>query len=462
MGDIDEPTSPFQANSEQDKSFAMEREKTTWEKLSKILIQHTQALFIYLLPSDDIKQMPPKYMYGFGTILIVCVLGVFIALFTDGYVTTRNQEFLAPLNNQASADPNCKTIEVSNSGTYMATQMGIWQGQPGFIFSEATYLATVTNFDMSFNEWEGVMNSLYGMLVETGNVTSTQNLGVNLLYWMSFTAQPEPTNAAQRFYLVGDPLVIFNRQEIIGTVSSIDGVCNVSSVSDFDLSSGLLQTEYHYYTFMGDPICNTTIDPSLMGFISGFNSDLFEFAIDVRSIIACISVNQNILFFDQLIPIQQFNSMLVYDGETYFSSSYYNPKYPGMNPLVCLDSPTVQQCIIRVTPLLYALPIFFHLGNSTEYPQQCDCAYMTEAEKLNSYDLCNRFNFIMGYIFYDTPEPYPFFGLAKKFNYNFTALNNAAFNAAFAASAWGRTSPYKSEFDSAAFREAAYDFCLVD
>lgn len=460
MDDINEP-SPFQAmDSEKNVQFSRERSKI--EKMRSFIIGNMRSLFLHLLPSDEIKQMPPKYMYGFGTILIVCLLGIFLALFIDGFITARNQSFLAPLVDLNNPDPNCETIQLSNTGQYLATPSGVWEGQDGFIYSEATFEATVTNFDMSSDEFTSVMVELYTILQQVGNVTSNFDLGTNLLYWMSFTAEPQEKNAAQRFYLIGDPMVIFDRQQVIGYVSSINGTCNATSMSQFDLSRAYLETTFQYDEFIGNEFCNQTIDPTFLGFVDGVNNNEFEFSVDIRSIITCLSVNMDILFFNQLIPISAFGSTFDYNGVQFETSSYYNPKFPGMSSLLCLNSKTVQQCIIRVSPYLYALPVFFHLGNSTEVPQPCVCSKLSQTQKDNSFNLCNRFNFLVGFLFYDNPTPDYFIELGRKFNDNFTLLNEAAFNASFMGSYWGNTSPQRATFESPEQRQAAFEFCKVN
>lgn len=459
MSEIDHVDTPFQKRKEE----VFGRERSSWEKMKERLKSLARELFVGWIPSDDIRQMPPRYMYLFGVILLFCLLAVFLSLLVDGIITNQNQIFLSPLVNSDQPSPNCDTIETSNTGAFLGTQGGVWQGQNGFVFSEGAFEITVTNFAISADDYALIMVNLYNILIYVGNITSYLDLGVNLLFWMSYTALPDPSNSVQRFYFAGDPLVVFDRQVIIGTLSSVDGVCNISSTGSFSTSDGQIAAKYQHDQYANNPLCNDSIGSALyFGYVpGGFNADTFTVNADIRTLITGISVNFNILYFDQLVQIAG-GGTYTYGNITYNTSGFYNPKFAGMSPLTCIQIGKQSQCVVRVSPYMYALPIFSHLGSSAVLPRPCRCAELSEADKSNAYSPCNTFNFLVGFLFWPTDSPDKIFELSLKYQGDLVKLNEAAFNAMFLSSYWGQTSPYANELNSEAARKEAFEFCNIN
>lgn len=81
---MSEGSSPFQKK-EYDTVF--QREKTLFEKSWQSVKTYAGDLFLTFIPSDDIKQMPPYYVYLFGSALVAILIGIFVGLFVNGYQT---------------------------------------------------------------------------------------------------------------------------------------------------------------------------------------------------------------------------------------------------------------------------------------------------------------------------------------------------------------------------------------
>jgi hypothetical protein len=47
-------------------------------------IQQIDEAFVNAIPSDDVKQMAPTYLYPVGTILFLVMFGIFLAVFVPG------------------------------------------------------------------------------------------------------------------------------------------------------------------------------------------------------------------------------------------------------------------------------------------------------------------------------------------------------------------------------------------
>jgi hypothetical protein len=117
--------------------------------------------------------------------------------------------------------------------------------------------------------------------------------------------------------------------------------------------------------------------------------------------------------------------------------------------------------VLRIGGNAYALPFFNHAGNNLQLPEPCDCSKLTQAELSDPYSNCNVFRLLSGFMFWPVSDPYEVFALALKYQLNFTAINEAVFNASYISSYWGDESAYRTDLQSAASRSAAFDFCKL-
>ncbi len=436
-----------------------EEEKSLWERFKEFFAEKGEIAFSRLVPSDDIKDMPPKYKYGFGITLIVGLFAIFCSLFITSYISGLQTQYLSPLSGTTASD-DCETISVANTGTYLATQDGYWQGTDGFQYAEASYQVTATSYTLSESEYVNVMTMLYYDLVFIGNFTKHLDLGYNLIYWSSFTALPDNSNAAQRFSLVGDPLVIFNRQYVVGSVSSIHGVCNITSVANFDEGRGYITLNYPIGSYQANDRCQKAVDPAYLGYLEGVNSKIFSIYFDVRTLMTGIAMNLGIINFAQIVEITADRSYFVYNGQIYNTSSYYDPQFPGMTPLTCIKGFQTPLCALTLGTVL-GFPFFLQKGNSTNLPERCKCSKMSAFEKQYAYSECNKFQILAGFLFYQSDTPDLLFELAGKYHYNLTIINELLYNASFVSSFWGETSSQYEYLHTEEYFNQSYEFCKI-
>ena len=393
-------TSPFQK-----KRVVFEREKSTFESFRDYFLTKLNDMFLQYLPSDDIKAMSPEYLYPIGIIALVCLLGIFLSIFLNGFYTAVKTEYLSPTDSDI-ASKHCVTIPTINTGAYLATESGYWQGADGFQFAEATYLLSATSLKIGVEQYRQVMNSAYISLINIGTFSEKFDLGLNLIYWMSGVFLPFSDNVAQRFYFVGTPLVVFDRQKIVGTMSNVNGFCNATSVSNFDNTNGKLILHYDYNEYINNQACMNIINPNMLGYMETTDKNDFSIEFDVRSMITCVAVNLGLQGPNTLIRIPSFDSYLYYDNIKYNVTSYYDPKYNGMAPIYCVQIPKIgfengyTQCAMTIENAIYAVPIFNHAGENGNYPTPCNCTTLTYTRKQDQYDPCNVFFFITGIVYY--------------------------------------------------------------
>jgi hypothetical protein len=145
------------------------------------------------------------------------------------------------------------------------------------------------------------------------------------------------TKSPQRLYMLGNPLIIFNRDHIDAAVSSIAGNCNVSNTASFDNSNGIMSVSWNYKSFMAEPLCYKAMSPAYFGYNVLTKPKLFTLSFDIRTIITGIAVNLNIITVDQLEEITKYRLDFM-SGTTPVSSRYfYDPQYAGMQPLRCVS-----------------------------------------------------------------------------------------------------------------------------
>jgi hypothetical protein len=142
---------------------------------------------------------------------------------------------------------------------------------------------------------------------------------------------------------------------------------------------------------------------------------------------------------------------------------YIDPRYPGMQATNCISifpNYTKFACSIQIGQY-YALPVFNHYGHfdgsEPSRPKYCDC------KKFDSNDLyCNAFVFLSGFLTYNYPDTvngndinqlniFPMIRLYEKFNYDFSALNKAAYNATLHRS--------QKNLDDGNYYSNDFDFC---
>jgi hypothetical protein len=429
-----------------------------WKKQTKqVLRENLDMVFTNALPSEEVRDMPPRFKYGVGTVMLLGLVGIFASLFITSLTAQLQQTFLAPMTGTV-ASSNCESIEIQNTGQFLATRSGLWEGAPNFQYSKAAYAFTINNFGISPKSFQDLMTKLYYSLAELKTYMPQHDLADNLLCWTSLTRLPDMSNAAQRFTPMGNPVNIFSRQHITAKFSSKFGVCNSTSSASIDVANGVLKMQFPIVEFMNNDICRETLNPKWLGYLPGVNDQGLEVKVDVRSLVTAAAINLKLAEFNSLTEIEDFRSPFNFKGVVYNVSRYIDPKFPGMAPIACLVAEKQQLCTMLIGYVL-AIPFFLHKGVNDTWPVKCNCSTLT-AEELAHAHPCNLFQFLTGIMFWNSDYAIQAFELLEKYNYDGSIVNNAAFDAAFASSYWGEMSP-NSTLKSASYINNAFSFCNV-
>jgi hypothetical protein len=447
-----------------------EQKKKKKTAIGSYLGSKLEELILAAVPYDKIKEYPPNFMLYTGSFLIILITLFFVANFAYLFQSNLGQVFLSPLSSPDSS-ANCKAVPSSNTGTFFATKKGLWAGGDGFNYAEAGYQLTVTNLELTPHEYDLSMSSLYGYVNGLGIATSGFDLAINLLNWFSFTALQNEGVAANRFNLIGDPAITFNRQNIFGAISSVAGDCYLDGqFATMDVANGNLLLTIPVDAYINNTLCSQAGgDLAYLGFDSYAGNTQFQLQIDVRSLVTAIAVNYGILPLEYLSEIVVTRITDVNSSITY--SRYYDPKYPGMTPISCLrfppdpdvkDSSPFIICSLNLHKGTVAVPFFHHSGSDSSNPVPCNCSTLTVEDLADKYHPCNAFTFIAGFLYFPSAA-----SLQLTFDLVFTAGGPNALQLKIFAPAWvasfygGSSFLYEDHYNTPSVREQLYSFCSL-
>ena len=418
------------------------------------------------IPSEEIHAAPKWFRNSVAIFFYVILTIIFIVFFVQGYNDTINTEFLSPLSNPNSeADSFCENLPTTNTGAYLATMNGYWEGNQSFEYSSASYQLQVSSFSADVAYYRSGMEIVYNEIYNLNQVMQVSDLSTNLLVWMSYII---PISGISTYFtFTGNPTYVFNRQYTTGSFSSVHGVCqNITSQASFNFATSSLELSYDRDQFESDRVCKAAAVPFAFGYIPEQNSNTFQLQIDVRSLITALSINIGLMTFAHMNQISSSVSTFYYKGQRYVTAQYYNQKYPGMDPVSCINatfanSSNQEQCIIVVGNGVYGIPFFNHVGKSFELPEPCDCSTIPAENLSDPFNHCNLFNFLGGIIYWNTFNYTTVLEQIIKVNRDMTLLNQQTYNASFISSYFGRTSKYKSTLQSNQSLYDAFEFCNI-
>eukprot|EP01031_Cornospumella_fuschlensis_P027132 gene27132-32776_t len=403
-----------------------------------------------------VGHIPPKLRVIMGFLYIFLLIAVFVILFVTGYYTDRSKVFLSPLN-EKEASPYCRLIPQENTGKYMATYTGIWQRDAeNYAASLATYSLSLFGSRWDYTEYATFMDNCYQDLVQKAITAPHRDAAANLLVWMGWSYS-DPDYPANRMSLSGDPLVVFDRQSIVFTAGNSTHDCTAPTTNNrFSSSTGVLTSTYSMATFSAT--CRSALNPAFFGYDTITRPATFTMTTDVRTLTVALAVNSGATDLRNLVEVASFRRELTDAlGVTYNISRFYDPKFPGMEPVGCILSLDTPACIVRRGQMAY-IPVLHHVGANLSYPTLCNCTtYRNDLD--DPSHPCHAFRFIVGFIHWNLPAGTGVMQLLR--TKSIRQVMHESFKAAFITSTFGRTSPARGEFASRAARQEAFSFCAV-
>jgi hypothetical protein len=323
-----------------------------------------------------------------------------------------------------------------------------------------------------------------------GELSSRQNLGLNVVLWMSLirfysTADPLTSNFSstgrgnlQYVELTGDPAVVFKSRFTGVAMSSVSGYCDINAAVNFDQANALFEASIATTAYNNDPICESVVSPLVFS-EAKVDNPYFSIELDTRSLAIAVATNLGYVDIDNLLiassstfPISVRATSTV--NVTYLVGEYFDVRYPFMKPIFCLRNITaipdnlprvLVLCLVSSGTALF-LPVINHLGRSKKQPDYCDC------QAGNGRDAqCNQLYLMAGLIVFPTNISSPFDASVIKQNVRdaytlvakhrtYEALNRASFDAS-SASVLVSTGTADTSIVNAAYMKNAFQFCKM-
>jgi hypothetical protein len=336
--------------------------------------------------------------------------------------------------------------------------LGYWEGNSNFEYSQAIYSAEFNNFQGSPTDYRKLLIRAFEKMNTIGQKAYTQNLGDNLIYWMIYTVSTNTYSQASKkhsLHLTGSPQTVFDRRYLYGKITNVYGNCNATSKVTYDRKNSLLKVSYSYSEYMSNPTCRNIVHPDHLGYISQYDGDDFSLTIDVQSLMTAIAVNSGILNTTELELVPFSQSSYVTDNVQYIVGKYYFPRFPGMQPLVCVleaNNPTNDAFLCGIQfGSIYTQPFFNHFGRQFYEPDMCTCDVYSGIEDDNNY-ACNWFNFIAGFVFFEyNTDSSDSVDALTRFIIKSKGKSSLSYNASFDA--------IQSYSNDPLWRQTAYQYC---
>jgi hypothetical protein len=421
-----------------------------------------------------------------GLCYTIC-LAIFVYFAERSYSTSIGQKFI-------SLDPSsgsCDKVPISVSATYYGDTLGNWEGTPGFIYYESILLFSFSSFEVaSVGEYRQMMDVYNSSLHYYGELSSRQNLGLNVVLWMSFvryysTANPLTTNFSstgrgnlQYMELTGDPEVIFKSRFTGLAMSSVSGFCDLPAAVAFDQANAVFQASLSSDTYSSDPLCKSVVSPFVFSDANTQNPS-FNIELDTRSLATAIAANLNYLNSEDLLIASASTFRIDVPvtpklNVTYEIGEYFDTRFPYMKPIFCLknvsfipaDLPHILDlCLINTGTGLF-LPVINHLGRSKSQPDYCDCQTGKGTD-----EQCNQLYLMAGLLVFPTNISSPSDPASIKQNIrdayalvakhgSYAKLNRASFDAS-SASVLQSVGTADPSIVNIAYLKNAYLFCKL-
>jgi hypothetical protein len=411
---------------------------------------------------DSIPVHIPTHLHWFiFAFYLLVLITSFISLFITGYRESVGKAYLAPLSDGfTSANTGCSLNHQVNTGKYFATAVGTWEGSKYFNYSQAVYRLSLTSYAASQTEYEYFMMTIYQQITKTGAIMEQSDLGKNLVYWMTVVLVNEDSNA-QTMTLVGDPLIVFDRQYFTGSLSTISGTCIANNITEFDAPNGRAEIAFsmHEYLYVYPEDCAGFMNPYYFGYDTASVPLQFTIQLDIRTIVTATAVNYQLLALNALVTIDD-SHVEIATGIPNMNVSvaqYYNWKFPGMLPVYCVEISNRRVCIIGVGSA-YAIPFMFHMGANISQPNACQCHQIALEELQNNpQHACHQMRFLYGIMFWNTLSIIPLIEYIQH-NIKQPSVFEDAYHAAYFAFAF-LNHDHQEEFNNPLFRSQYYEFC---
>jgi TRAP-type C4-dicarboxylate transport system permease small subunit len=419
-------------------------------------------------------------MYYFGAIAYLVMLTYFCYFAYTSYMGAISQAYIS----LDGSSGDCSNVEITVSGTYLADNRGNWVGSPQFVYANALYSMSLSNFEGSNAQYSDMMTYFNTVLIDLGKDGRADSLPYNLARWSSFIRyysldDPSLTNFTSTGYgqlqylqLTGDPQTIFNLAYQQMVMGSTKGYCTETGYSQYDQANGLIYATLNYTHFISSPVCEATAIPDSFGYSDVLDNNIFEIKLEVRAFMTAFAVNSGILDVTSLYRSGSDSYNFEFSNVSYVAGEYFDIRYSAMKPILCMYNTSVAPpgyleslCFYFIGSTV-SLPVFNHFGLSSMNPVYCSCSNGN-----GKSGGCDSFNLMASLVYYPTSVNAQNLEAAiedqislllkalKKFP-SYNEFNRQSFNATWGAAsiAYGRQSP---AVKTTSWIKNAFSFCDI-
>lgn len=416
-----------------------------------------------------------------GAVAYLIFYAVFAFFFYTNYIDAIRKAFIS-LTPDAG---DCSTVPIAISGSFLADSKGNWIGTSRFQYYLAPYNFVYSNMEAKTKqEYYNMMDTFDESLIQLGEKAKTQNLALNLVYWISYVKyysmdyplltdfQDVGSGKLQYLELAGNPSVVFNTPLFGVVISGYQGNCDANMESSYDQANSKMSMRLNATSLKNIANCITAAgDAYTYDLLAG--EEEVDFDLDVRTFSTALAVNMGIIDIGNLGLATSETFRITFKGILYELGQYFDIRYSEMAPIYCLRSiSAVSTGVSVVKPLCFAsqgsllfLPVFNHIGESLRVPKYCECA---EAGHL---DICNDFLLATTLLYFPvvgnlgitasiSQQLQNLFNLYSKFPV-YEDFNRAAYNASITAILTHFGTGDETKLTSAAWLQDVYQFCKL-
>ena len=131
----------------------LSKPKTICDEFNQFMYEAFNAA----IPSDTIKDMAPIWKYTLGWLSLIIGFIMFVVFLSVGIYSARHAQYLAPVSEKTDY---CDDVLAETSGTYYATNNGVFSRFSNFSYTDAIYQFTLSGDTASPDTWDTVVNSI--------------------------------------------------------------------------------------------------------------------------------------------------------------------------------------------------------------------------------------------------------------------------------------------------------------
>lgn len=252
------------------------------ESFKEWFISKLDNMFVDSIPMDAVRELPGRYMYIAGAITHMAAIACFVYFIYTGYDNAINTSFIS----LSDSEGYCESVSKQNSGTFLATETGYWDGTEGYEPALTKYRVDFFGLKATADEYKSIIREFRSEIEAVGNMAKSYDAAFNLLFWITW----EWSDTNYLFQMTGNAVDIFSRYYTLGAIATMEGVCEIPRTSFLDGANNVLRLEYAYDEFIADPICRESITPSSLGYDPDYNFNVFQIELDVNALLTSLAV----------------------------------------------------------------------------------------------------------------------------------------------------------------------------